>query len=108
MFPLNVSTIGLPKMMKSHKGYIYLTCLPFDIDCNSFPDFSFCHIYQAQRLLTSGLKAHKVVHASLGSRFGQQDLYFPILIEILMIYFFQYGSFGDSVSVGKQFCLRCW
>ena len=53
--------------------------------------------YQAHRLLTSGLKAHKVVHASLGSRFGQQDLYFPILIEILMIYFFQYGSFGGSV-----------
>ena len=99
MFPLNVSTIGLPKMMKSHKGYIYLTCLPFDIDCNSFPDFSFCHIYQAHRLLTSGLKAHKVVHASLGSRFGQQDLYLPILIEILMIYFFQYGSFGGSVQI---------
>ena len=53
--------------------------------------------YQAHRLLTSGLKAHKVVHASLGSRFGQQDLYFPILIEILMIYFFQYGSFGGGV-----------
>ena len=53
--------------------------------------------YQAHRLLTSGLKAHKVVHASLGSRFGQQDLYLPILIEILMIYFFQYGSFGGSV-----------
>ena len=48
MFPLNVSTIGLPKMMKSHKGYIYLTCLPFDIDCNSFPDFSFCHISGSQ------------------------------------------------------------
>ena len=44
--------------------------------------------YQAHRLLTSGLKAHKVVHASLGSRFGQQDLYFPPFIEILMIYFF--------------------
>ena len=81
MFPLNVSTIGLLKMMKSHKGYIYLTCLPFDIDCNSFPDFSFCHIYQAHRLLTSGLKAHKVVHASLGSRFGQQDLYFPLSLK---------------------------
>ena len=53
--------------------------------------------YQAHRLLTSGLKAHKVIHASLGSRFGQQDLYLPILIEILMIYFFQYGSFGGSV-----------
>ena len=48
MFPLNVSTIGLPKMMKSHKGYIYLTCLPFDIDCNSFPDSSFCHISGSQ------------------------------------------------------------
>ena len=57
-------------------------------------------IYQAHRLLTSGLKAHKVVHASLGSRFGQQDLYLPILIEILMIYFFQYGSFGGSVALG--------
>ena len=54
--------------------------------------------YQAHRLLTSGLKAHKVVHASLGSRFGQQDLYLPILIEILMIYFFQYGSFGGGVT----------
>ena len=99
MFPLNVSTIGLPKMMKSHKGYIYLTCLPFNIDCKSFPDFSFCHIYQAHRRLTSGLKAHKVVHASLGTRFGQQDLYFPALIEILMIYLFQYGSFGGGVAV---------
>ena len=58
--------------------------------------------YQAHRLLTSGLKAHKVVHASLGSRFGQQDLYLPILIEILMIYFFQYGSFGGSVAAGGQ------
>ena len=57
--------------------------------------------YQAHRLLTSGLKAHKVVHASLGSRFGQQDLYLPILIEILMIYFFQYGSFGGSVGGGQ-------
>ena len=70
-------------------------------------------IYQAHRLLTSGLKAHKVVHASLGSRFGQQDLYLPILIEILMIYFFQYGSFGGSVgrgqmnwSVSTHFCTK--
>ena len=37
--------------------------------------------YQAHRLLTSGLKAHKVVHASLGSRFGQQDLYFPLSLK---------------------------
>ena len=58
--------------------------------------------YQAHRLLTSGLKAHKVVHASFGSRFGQQDLYLPILIEILMIYFFQYGSFGGSVSTEEK------
>ena len=55
--------------------------------------------YQAHRLLTSGLKAHKVVHASLGTRFGQQDLYFLALIEILMIYLFQYGSFGGGVAV---------
>ena len=63
-------------------------------------------IYQAHRLLTSGLKAHKVVHASLGSRFGQQDLYFPILIEILMIYFFQYGSFGGGVLTAIIIVLR--
>ena len=37
--------------------------------------------YQAHRLLTLGLKAHKVVHASLGSRFGQQDLYFPLSLK---------------------------
>ena len=49
-----------------------------------------------------GHKAHKVGHASLGSRFGQQDLYFPALIEILMIYFFQYGSFGGSVCGAER------
>ena len=52
---------------------------------------------QTARPLTSGLKANKVVHASLGSRFGQKDLYFPTIIEILLIYFFQYGSFGGGV-----------
>ena len=77
MFPLNVSPIGLLKRMKSHKGYIYLTCLP-------------C------MLLTSDLKAHKVVLASLGSRFSQQDLYLPPMIEILLIYFFQNGSSGGG------------
>ena len=83
MFPLNVSTIGLPKMMKSHKGYIYLTCLP-------------C------MLPTSDLKAHKVVLASLGSRFSQQDLYLPPMIEILLIYFFPNGSFGGGVGREKK------
>ena len=78
MFPLNVSPIGLLKRMKSHKGYIYLTCLP-------------C------MLLTSDLKAHKVVLASLGSRFSQQDLYLPPMTENLLIYFFQYGPFRRGV-----------
>ena len=104
MFPLNVSTIGLPKTMMrrwwkvTRVTFIWLV-FPLTLTAIVFLILLFA-TYQAHRLLTSGLKAHKVVHASLGSRFGQQDLYLPILIEILMIYFFQYGSFGGSVCTG--------
>ena len=43
---------------------------------------------------------------SKSSRFGQQDLYLPALIEILMIYFFQYGSFGGNVLTAIIIVLR--
>ena len=98
MFPLNVSTIGLLKMMKSHKGYIYLTCLPFDIDCNSFPDSSFCHISGSQ---TTHFRSKSSQSRPRFSRlpFWPAGFILPPIIEILMIYFFQYGSFGGSVSL---------
>ena len=89
---------------KNHCGEV----LNFFLTEDHKTTLTFCQViillfatYQAHRLLTSGLKAHKVIHASLGSRFGQQDLYLPILIEILMIYFFQYGSFGGSVGYAQ-------
>ena len=48
----------------------------------------------------------KVVHASLSSRFGQQDLYSPAIIENLLIYFFQYGPFGGGVLTAIIIVLR--
>ena len=36
------------------------------------------------------------------SRFGQQDLYLPPMIENLLIYFFQYRPFGRGVPWDRQ------
>ena len=75
---------------KNHWGEV----LNFFLSEDHKTTLTFCQVII---LLYTSSQAHKVVPASHGSRFGQQDLYFPPMIEILLIYLFQNRSFGRGV-----------